>query len=375
MRLTHYKTGEGVEVEVDGNFSTEPANESTERFYAPAFIDLQVNGYGGVDFSNAETLGEKGVLKVVKALQAQGVAYFFPTLVTGSFEATRRSLELIGACCSPEVARSVVGVHLEGPYISPEDGPRGAHPVQHVRPPDLEEFDAWQQAAGGRVKLVTLAPEVPGALAFIEALRDRDILVALGHTGATPQQIRDAVTAGATLSTHLGNGAHLTLPRHPNYLWSQLAEDDLYACLIADGHHLPPEVLKVMVRAKGLDKTILVSDVTSLAGLEPGRYTFAGSPVELTTSGRINLSGTGYLAGSTLRLPDAVHNAITFADIPFAAAVEMASLVPQRALSSAIKLETFSSETFSVLERTDQGVRVVALVMQGDTLYQRAPSS
>ena len=370
MLLTHYKTGESVWVEVDL-----PLAQSATLLYAPAFVDLQVNGYGGVDFSNADTLSEEGI-RVVQALQAQGVAYFFPTLVTGSFEATRRSLDLINQSCrNTDVARSVAGIHLEGPYISAEDGPRGAHPLEHVRPPDLDEFDAWQGAAGGRVKLVTLAPEVPGALAFIEKLRARDILVALGHTGATPQQIRDAVAAGATLSTHLGNGAHLTLPRHPNYLWSQLAEDDLYACLIADGHHLPPEVLKVMVRAKGLDKAILVSDMTSLAGFEPGHYTFAGSQVELAASGRISLSGTDYLAGSTLQLPDAIHNTMTFVDIPFAAAVEMASLVPQRAMSPAVGLETFSNETFSVLERTDRGVRVVALVVQGDTLYQHPLSS
>ena len=365
MRLKHYKTGEAVEISVDIP-STQPS-----FFHAPVFIDLQVNGYGGVDFSSPNTLSEAGVAKVVHALRAQGVAYFFPTLVTGSFEATRRSLEFIHKSCrNVDIARSITGVHLEGPYISPEDGPRGAHPLAHVRTPDLDEFDAWQDAAGGRIRLVTLAPEVPGTLAFIEALRDRGVLVALGHTGATPQQIRDAVAAGATFSTHLGNGAHLTLPRHPNYLWSQLAEDDLYACLIADGHHLPPEVLKVMVRAKGLGKTILVSDMTSLAGLEPGSYTFAGSRVELSAAGRISLSGTGYLAGSTLQLPDAVHNAVTFADIPFAAAVEMASLVPQRALSSAVGLETFSNETFSVLERTDQGVRVVALVLKGKTYVQ-----
>ena len=371
MLLMHYKTGESVEVEVDLSSA-----QSSTLLYAPAFVDLQINGYGGVDFSNPDTLSEEGVAKVVRALRAQGVAYFFPTLVTGSFEATRRSLKVIDQSCrNVDVVRSIAGIHLEGPYISSEDGPRGAHPLEHVRPPDLDEFDAWQEAAGGRIKLVTLAPEVPGALVFTEALRARDIFVAIGHTGATPQQIRDAVAAGATLSTHLGNGAHLTLPRHPNYLWSQLAEDDLYACLIADSHHLPPEVLKVMVRAKGLDKTILVSDMTSLAGLEPGRYTFAGSQVELAASGRISLSGTGYLAGSTLQLPDAVHNAVVFAGVPFAAAVEMASLVPQRAVLTAVELETFSNKTFSVLERTDRGVRVVALVVQGDTLYQQPLSS
>jgi len=144
--LTHYKTGESVEVEVDL-----PLTQSSTLFYAPAFVDLQVNGYGGVDFSSAETLAEEDVPKVVKALWSQGVAYFFPTLITGSFETTRRSLELIDRSChDPEIARSIAGVHLEGPYISPEEGPRGAHPANHVRPPDRL---TWMSSTLGRRRL------------------------------------------------------------------------------------------------------------------------------------------------------------------------------------------------------------------------------
>src|SRR5262249_12675635 len=148
-------------------------------------------------------------------------------------------LRTLGAACDtdPELAHATPAFHLEGPYISAEDGPRGAHPSAHVRPPDWEEFCRLQEAAGGRIRLVTLAPEREGALGVIERLVATGVVVALGHTAATGRQIHDAISAGARLSTHLGNGAHAVLPRHPNYIWEQLAADELWASIICDGHH------------------------------------------------------------------------------------------------------------------------------------------
>src|SRR5207248_2337185 len=148
------------------------------------------------------------------------------------------------------VAHAVAGIHLEGPYISAEDGPRGAHARRHVRPPDWDEFRRLQDASGGRVRLLTLAPEHDGAVHFIERLTAAGVVVALGHTAASGERIRDAVRAGARLSTHLGNGSHAVLPRHPNYLWEQLADDGLWASVICDGHHLPPSVVRCVVRVK-----------------------------------------------------------------------------------------------------------------------------
>jgi N-acetylglucosamine-6-phosphate deacetylase len=201
----------------------------------------------------------------------------------------------------------IPGVHVEGPHLSPESGPRGAHPREHIRPPSIVEFDRWQRASGDLVKLVTLSPHFAEAPKYIAALRDRGILVSIGHTHASPDQIRAAVDAGATLSTHLGNGLDEMLPRHPNLLWTQLAEDRLTSMFIADGHHLPSDTLKVMLRAKGLDKAVLVSDLVALGGMPPGFYEASvGGLVELTPDGRLRLPGTPFLAGSAVPLKDSV---------------------------------------------------------------------
>ncbi|SDM82795.1 N-acetylglucosamine-6-phosphate deacetylase [Paenibacillus sp. yr247] len=148
------------------------------------------------------------------------------------------------------VYKSVIGIHLEGPYVSEEDGPRGAHDKAYVRDPDWEEFAQWQEASGHRIRLVTLAPERKGAIHFIKMLKEAGVAVSIGHTCASLDVLEQAVAAGATLSTHLGNASHPVLPRHPNYIWNQLAEDRLWGTFIADGHHLSPAVLKAMLRAK-----------------------------------------------------------------------------------------------------------------------------
>jgi N-acetylglucosamine-6-phosphate deacetylase len=208
---------------------------------------------------------------------------------------------------NPDIARGIAGIHLEGPFISPEDGPRGAHPVQHIVPPDWEALSRWQEAAEGLIRIITLSPEWPGAASFISRCSESGILVSIGHTAATSEQIREAVSAGAVMSTHLGNGAHLMLPRHPNYLWEQLAADELYGCMIADGHHLPLSVLAVILRMKR-NRAILVSDAVSLSGMPPGSYHLhIGGDVVLTAEGRLHLAGQPeLLAGSAMMLPDQV---------------------------------------------------------------------
>jgi N-acetylglucosamine-6-phosphate deacetylase len=243
--------------------------------------------------------------------------------MTASLRAIARACDEIGW-----VDRAVAGVHVEGPYISPEDGPRGAHPKEHVRAPDWAEIEAFQEAAGGRVRVLTLAPEWPGALEVIERLAREGVVPAIGHTNAPRAALQAAVSAGARLSTHLGNGAHALLPRHPNYIWDQLAADALWASFIADGHHLPPAVVKVFVRAKGAHRCVLVSDAIWLAGQPPGTYQFLGGSVELTPTRKVQLTGTPYLAGSALDLLTAVDNTTRFAGVGLADAVAMASRQP-----------------------------------------------
>jgi N-acetylglucosamine-6-phosphate deacetylase len=217
---------------------------------------------------------------------------------------------------------------MEGPYISSEDGPRGAHAREHVAAASIGDFKRRQDAAGGRITLVTLAPEVPGALPLIEHLARSGVRAAIGHSAATPRQIADAVAAGATLATHLGNGCAQMLPRHPNVIWELLAADAVFASMIVDGHHLPPATVKAMIRAKGERRTILVSDAVAAAGCAPGTYTIGGVVSELSADGRVSLPGTPYLAGSALSLDRAIANTVRFTGLPLDAVVPMASTIP-----------------------------------------------
>lgn len=311
--------------------AVEAGDPAETRWLAPGFVDLQVNGYRGLDL-NAPVLTPATVAALVEAVRSSGTTSFLPTVITAGEERMLAAMAAIaGACRDDDVAAAVAGIHVEGPHISPQDGPRGAHPLAEVRPPDLGLFDRWQAAAGGMIRVVTVSPHWPGAGDYIAALAARGVHVAIGHTDASPAQIAAAADAGARLSTHLGNGIAAMLPRHPNILWAQLAEDRLTATFIADGHHLPADTLKAMIRAKGVDRSVLVSDVTALGGLAPGVYSQAiGGEVELSPDGRISLRGTPYLAGAALPLAAGV--AVAAGVLGMEAALPLATANPGRLL-------------------------------------------
>jgi len=289
----------------------------------PGLLDLQVNGFAGVDFGDPATT-PSDVARAIDALLRTGVTRFLPTLITSSLETFARCATTLLKTGHPALA----GIHMEGPYISPEDGPRGAHPRAHVRAADPDDFERRQAAADGKIRLVTLAPEAPGTLALVERLVASGVRVAIGHTAAGGQQIQAAISAGATLSTHLGNGCAAMLPRHPNLIWEQLGEDRLLASFIVDGHHLPPATVRSMVRAKTPGRTILVTDAMAAAGMPPGVYTIGGQKVELDASGRVAAPGASNLAGSALTLPAAIGNTVRFTGLPLEDVVEMASRRP-----------------------------------------------
>ena len=339
MRIVgrRYDTLEPVAVDIDdGRISAiSPACPSSASgslpWLAPGFVDLQVNGFGGRAFNDpALTVDE--VRRISCTLDRFGVTSYCPTVTTDSHGALLQAMTTLARACeqSAEVARRVPGFHLEGPYISPDDGPRGAHSRQHVRPPDADEFQRLQDAADGRICILTLSPEYEASPAFIARVAATGVLVAIGHTSATSDQIRAAVDAGARLSTHLGNGAHGQLRRHPNYIWDQLAEDRLSASLIVDGHHLPAAVVKTFVRAKSPARCILISDVTALGGMPPGRYETPGlDPVELLADGRPVVAGQlQILAGAAVPITAGIANILRFTDEPLASAVDMASTQP-----------------------------------------------
>jgi N-acetylglucosamine-6-phosphate deacetylase len=290
------------------------------RVELPGLFDLQVNGFGGVDFNGPDLTVDR-VDDALALMRATGVTRCLPTLITSSLEQFAASARILARSPNPAIA----GIHMEGPYVSAEDGARGAHTRAHVVAASIDDFKRRQDAAGGRIVMVTLAPEVPGAMSLIEHLVAAGVRAALGHTAATPQQIGEAVTAGATLATHLGNGCAQMLPRHPNVIWELMAADTVYASLIVDGHHLPPSTVKAMVRAKGEGLTILVTDAIAAAGCAPGRYRIGAVDCELGEDGRVSLPGTPYLAGSSLTMDRAIANAVGFTGLPLDAVASMAS--------------------------------------------------
>ena len=328
----HWVTGETIEVQVkDGRISSiTKATEEAENWIAPGLIDVQVNGIGGFDINSHDSTVET-IQNVVRVLQEGGVTRFCPTVVTGTKERILHCVKTIAKACEidPVVNHAVIGIHVEGPFISTEDGPRGAHNRDWVRDPDWDEFLEWQEAAGGRIRKVTLAPEKPGAIPFIENLAKVGVVAAIGHSNSTEEDIQKAVNAGATMSTHLGNGAHPYIKRHPNYIWAQLAEDQLWAGLIPDGHHLPYSTLKVMVRAKG-KKAILTSDAVNLAGLPPGRYhTHINDDVVLEEDGFLHLASTpDILAGSATPLHVGIEKVLKNELFSLEEVINMASLHP-----------------------------------------------
>ena len=271
------------------------------------FVDLQVNGYGGVDFSSAG-LDLAQVRRAVLALAARGTAAFCPTVVTAPDAVYESVLPVLArAMDEPDLAPHLLGIHLEGPFISPEDGARGAHPRAHVRRPDVAFYDWLRELSRDRIRLVTVAPELPGSPELIAQVRASGAAVFLGHHLGDRAAIGRACDAGATASTHLGNGIPNRLPRHPNPIWDQLDEGRLTATLITDGHHVPDAFIRVVARVKGLDRLVVVSDAAPIAGLPPGRHRTLGQEVVFEESGKLWNPAAGHLVGSSACALDCVN--------------------------------------------------------------------
>jgi len=388
MRLfgRRYDTAEPVSVEVSRGrisrvtpWTAEQAPPERRPWIAPGLVDIQVNGYGGQEFSSPDLAPEK-VETIVRGYDAFGLARCCPTLFTQSFDVMQHSLRTIVSACrsSCEVARRIAGIHVEGPYLSPEDGPRGAHPLKYCRPPDWDEFQRLQEAADGQIRLFTMAVEFDGSAEFIDRVVRSGVIVAIGHTAANSDQIAAAVDAGARLSTHLGNGAHPMLRRHPNYIWDQLADDRLAASLIVDGHHLPPAVVKSFVRAKTPERCILISDLSGMAGLAPGRYQANHAEVEILADGRLVVAGQRkILAGASQPLGTGIANVMHFAGVSLADAVRMAVHHPAELLG----VEPGGLEPgdpadlvlFDLLEPLEPGgtpkLEVGSTIMAGDVVF------
>lgn len=379
LHARRYDTGEPVRVtwtgsEIGSVTSLAPTTDTARwPLVAPGLFDLQVNGYAGVWFSDPQLTPEK-FEAAVRPYLAMGVTRLCPTLITASHEALKNGLTAIRTACErcDWLGQMVPGCHLEGPFISPVDGCRGAHPREHVRPANWEEFCLLQEAAGGLVRLITLAPEAPYALDFIRKATAAGVIVSLGHTCAETPQIEAAVDAGARLSTHLGNGAQGMIRRHPNYIWDQLADDRLSASLIVDGWHLPATVVRCMIRVKGTDRIVLTCDASGWAGCAPGVYGNHLGDAEVLEDGRIVVAGQRqFLAGSGAGTDTCVVKVIQFAGVGLADAIHMAGRNPARLLGFPLPLLESGSRADLVLfdppQPGDEKLRVRATVLAGQT--------
>ncbi|MBA3976509.1 MAG: N-acetylglucosamine-6-phosphate deacetylase [Candidatus Solibacter sp.] len=344
---------------------------------APGFIDLQVNGFKGVDFcAPGATVEEIG--RAIEAILATGTTRFFPTVITGQPETMIGSIRMLTKA-RKELARgrAMEAFHIEGPHISPADGPRGAHPKAAVRRPSIEEFERWQEAAEGNIGLVTVSAEWDETPAYIAHITRRGVVAAIGHMDATEAQIEAAVEAGATVSTHLGNGANASLPRHPNYLWTQMAEDRLAASLIVDGIHLGRAFMRVAMRSKGLERIVLITDAAGPAGCAPGPYRLGEVDVILHAGGKVTLTDGQRLAGSSLHMDRGVENLMKICGLTLAEAVALATRNParvgrvagrQRGLEAGDRADIVEFD----YDRDAASIRVKRTWLDGELVYQAA---
>lgn len=263
------------------------------------FVDVQNNGWMGTDFSQPGLTLER-IREITRDLLARGTLAYCPTVITGKPELYKTNFKIIAdAMKDPEIGGHILGIHLEGPFISPEPGAVGAHPRDCVLAPDVKVFDQFQAWAEGNIRILTVAPERPGCEELIRHASRQGVVVSMGHHLASDDDMERAVRAGARLCTHVGNGIPNMIHRHNNPLWWQLANDEISGLFITDGHHLPADMIKVAFRAKGVDRFIVISDAAPLAGMPPGKYTiFGGLPVVINEAGLIYSEQSQSLAGS-----------------------------------------------------------------------------
>jgi N-acetylglucosamine-6-phosphate deacetylase len=341
-------------------------------FISPGFVDIQVNGFAGVDFSSPDLDAEKAI-SVLPAIWSTGVTTFCPTLITNSLSMLARNFAILeqAARVNPDFAYAAPCYHLEGPYLSPL-GSHGAHDPKWMRHPNWEEFLELQGAAGGRIGIVTVAPELPGAEEFIRRAKAGGVIVAIGHTDGGPEDVHRAAAAGATLNTHLGNGCPEYLHRHKAPLWAQLATESLHTSLICDGFHLPPDVVKVIVGMKGIEKCILITDAVHVALMPAGKYTFGGKDIEFLPSGQVVTADRASMAGSALTMNRGVAVFMNYSRCTLASAIQAATANPANLLRRhpvCSQLAAGQPANLVFFRRTPESLKVVTVLSRGRCVY------
>jgi len=355
--------------------STKPsASQDSKMYISPGMIDTQVNGYASISF-NTEGLTEEKVLEMTQAMWKEGVTTFFPTIITNPSELIIQNLEILSRAVqnNEALSHSLPGYFLEGPYISPIDGFRGAHQQEWVRLPDWQEFERFISASDGKIIQVGVAPEVEGAMEFIQQCLDQNIVVSLAHHNGTAAQINAAVDLGARVSTHLGNGCANMINRHDNPIWPQLANENLTPSIIADGHHLRPEELKVFYSVKGPQNLMLVSDATELAGMPPGTYDWNGKEVVMTEDGMLKYPAQNVLAGASFPVRTGIKNMVKLAGCTLEAAVQMATSTPARVYQLADRgaIREGLSADLVLYTLVDDELIIQKTILQGKVVYEK----
>lgn len=342
---------------------------------APGLIDNQVNGYAGVSFTfGGGELTAEGVKKATAEIWKTGVTTYLPTLTTNSHDLLMKNFTILGSTIDdPALLGSIPGFHLEGPFISPVDGYRGAHPASYVRKPDWDEFIQLNNAANKKILQVTLAPEMEGAMDFIDKCKANGIIVALGHHNASAKEVTEAIDRGARIATHLGNGCANMINRHNNPLWSQLSDDRLMISIIGDGFHLNPEEIRVFYKVKGPEKTVITSDVTSYASLKPGIFkTTEGETIELTPEGMLRYPAQNVLYGSASPVKKGVANVMKVTGCSLSEAINMASLNPARlnGLNDRGEISTGKRADIIMFEIVDDEIIIRRTFVKGFLVYE-----
>jgi N-acetylglucosamine-6-phosphate deacetylase len=337
---------------------------------SPGWIDLQVNGFGGINLSS-DDLSDDQVVSVSNQLIHEGVTRWCPTIISSSYDRTTHCIKGIVKATQKDAQtqKAVIGLHLEGPYISPHEGFRGAHTEKFIRSPNWDEFCAWQEAAEGLIRLISLDPTAEGSIEFIERVVEQGVLVGIGHSEASPERIKSAIQAGARFATHLGNGIPAQIHRHKNQLWTLLADEQIWAGVIFDGFHLPLDVMQVFYKVKGPDKLVLTSDSTEFANMPPGVYeTIIGGKVQLHANGRLTIYGSDdYLAGSSFSLRECIETSIRLLGKPLDEILRMAYLTPSQMMGvnheESQVLFLWDSEKFSI--------DILAVIENYNVVYQK----
>ena len=271
----------------------------------PRYVDLQINGYAGVDF-NQDDLPDADLHLACQRLREDGVAGILATIITDELPRMTARLRRIAAIRQrdPLVREVIWGIHIEGPFINETPGYVGAHPPQSVRPADVETMKRLLDAAGGLTRLVTLAPERDPGMKVIRYLAEQKILVSAGHCDPSLDELRAAIDAGLSMFTHLGNGCPMLMHRHDNIIQRVLSlRERLTICFIADGVHIPPMALGNYLRLVGIERSIVVTDAISAARLGPGRYTLGSQTVQIGEDLIARSPDGSHFVGSTATMP------------------------------------------------------------------------